>query len=159
PALCAANTGRKRPQAQHRAASRGRRIARAGASGRRGHQARSLGRRAGLYRRSYHHRTRAGQSASALEDVVRRASGARHSAGRAVHDSEPLTTAQWSGRGGAAMNEQKPLRVFLVDDEALALRRLARLLRETGRVEIAGQESDLESALARLEAADVRDKL
>jgi two-component system LytT family response regulator len=57
------------------------------------------------------------------------------------------------------MNEQKPLRVFLVDDEALALRRLARLLRETGRVEITGQESDPESALVRLEAGDVCEKL
>lgn len=42
------------------------------------------------------------------------------------------------------------MRVFLVDDEALALERLARMLRATGRVEIAGQETDPEVALERL---------
>ncbi len=42
------------------------------------------------------------------------------------------------------------MRVFLVDDEALALERLARMLRATGRVEIAGQETDPEAALIRL---------
>jgi two-component system LytT family response regulator len=39
------------------------------------------------------------------------------------------------------------LRVFLVDDEPLALRRLARLLEATGRVEILGSAIDPESAL------------
>jgi two-component system LytT family response regulator len=39
------------------------------------------------------------------------------------------------------------LRVFLVDDEALALKRLARLLQATGRVEIAGSATDPEAAL------------
>jgi two-component system LytT family response regulator len=34
------------------------------------------------------------------------------------------------------------LRVYLVDDEALALRRLERMLRDTGRVEIVGSSSD-----------------
>lgn len=34
------------------------------------------------------------------------------------------------------------LRVYLVDDEALALRRLERMLRDTGRVEIAGSSCD-----------------
>lgn len=42
------------------------------------------------------------------------------------------------------------MRVFLVDDETLALERLARMLRETGRVEIVGAESDPESALEQL---------
>jgi two-component system LytT family response regulator len=42
------------------------------------------------------------------------------------------------------------MRVFLVDDESLALERLARMLRATGRVEIAGQEVDPEAALERL---------
>jgi len=32
----------------------------------------------------------------------------------------------------------RPLRVYLVDDESLALKRLTRLLRETRRVEIVG---------------------
>ena len=44
-------------------------------------------------------------------------------------------------------------RVFLVDDEPLALRRLARLLDATGRVEIAGQSSDPEAALEAIAAA------
>ena len=40
-----------------------------------------------------------------------------------------------------------PLRVFLVDDEMLALKRLSRLLKATGRVEIAGSATDPEAAL------------
>lgn len=40
-----------------------------------------------------------------------------------------------------------PLRVFLVDDELLALKRLSRLLQATGRVEIAGSATDPEAAL------------
>jgi two-component system LytT family response regulator len=48
------------------------------------------------------------------------------------------------------MKPGKPLRVFLVDDEALALKRLERLLRATRRVEITGLETDPEIALARL---------
>ena len=42
------------------------------------------------------------------------------------------------------------IRAFLVDDEPLALKRLARLLEETGRVEIAGTSTDPVDALARL---------
>jgi len=42
------------------------------------------------------------------------------------------------------------LRVFLVDDEPLALRRLSRLLHTTGRVEIVGSATDPESSLALL---------
>lgn len=38
-------------------------------------------------------------------------------------------------------------RVFLVDDEALALKRLARMLEATGRVEIVGQATDPEAAI------------
>jgi len=38
-------------------------------------------------------------------------------------------------------------RVYLVDDEALALKRLARMLDATGRVEIVGQSTDPEDAL------------
>jgi len=45
---------------------------------------------------------------------------------------------------------KSPLRVFLVDDEALALKRLARLLESTGRVEIAGSATDPEDALSYL---------
>jgi two-component system, LytTR family, response regulator len=40
------------------------------------------------------------------------------------------------------------LRVFIVDDEALAVQRLTRLLETTGRVEIAGSTTDPEEALA-----------
>jgi two-component system, LytTR family, response regulator len=46
------------------------------------------------------------------------------------------------------MNDR--LRVFLVDDEALALRRLARMLEATRRVLIAGSTTDPEAALAAL---------
>jgi len=45
------------------------------------------------------------------------------------------------------MSTTPPLRVFLVDDEMLALKRLSRLLRSTGRVEIAGSATDPEAAL------------
>lgn len=41
----------------------------------------------------------------------------------------------------------KKLRVFLVDDEPLALKRLSRLLSETGKVEIAGQTTEPLEAL------------
>lgn len=43
---------------------------------------------------------------------------------------------------------QSPLRVFLVDDESLALKRLARLLKATGRVQVIGSTTDPETALA-----------
>ena len=42
------------------------------------------------------------------------------------------------------------LSVFLVDDETLALERLSRMLKKTGRVEIVGAESDPEAALEQL---------
>ena len=48
------------------------------------------------------------------------------------------------------MNE---IRAFLVDDEPLALRRLARLLERTERVTVVGSSSDPLSALAQIEAA------
>jgi two-component system, LytTR family, response regulator len=44
-------------------------------------------------------------------------------------------------------------RVFLVDDEPLALRRLARMLEATGRIELAGQSTDPEAAIAAIRAA------
>lgn len=44
-------------------------------------------------------------------------------------------------------------RVFLVDDEPLALRRLARMLAATGRIEIAGQSTDPEEAIDAIRAA------
>ena len=44
------------------------------------------------------------------------------------------------------------LRVFLVDDEPLALKRLSRLLEQTGRVEIIGRESDPQTALDKLDS-------
>src|SRR5436190_23082757 len=54
------------------------------------------------------------------------------------------------------MNEtQSLLRVFLVDDEPLALKRLARLLKVTGRVEIAGSTIGPEAALEFLSAETV----
>lgn len=44
------------------------------------------------------------------------------------------------------------LRAYLVDDEPLALKRLARLLEQTGRVEIVGSSADPEEALEHLRA-------
>jgi two-component system LytT family response regulator len=44
-------------------------------------------------------------------------------------------------------------RVFLVDDEALALRRLGRMLEATGRVEIVGQTTDPEAAVEAIRGA------
>jgi len=49
----------------------------------------------------------------------------------------------------------KLLRAFLVDDEQLALKRLARLLEQSGRVEIAGRSSDPEDAIAQLRSLAV----
>src|SRR5262245_51553906 len=56
------------------------------------------------------------------------------------------------------MTDRK-LRVMLIDDEALALKRLARLLRVTGRVEIIGQETDPETALSQLLSAELRERI
>ena len=42
------------------------------------------------------------------------------------------------------------IRAFVVDDEPLAVKRLARMLEETGRVEIAGTSTDPVDALAAL---------
>lgn len=47
-------------------------------------------------------------------------------------------------------NLSSPLQVFLVDDEPLALKRLARLLQATGRVEILGSATDPEDAVTAL---------
>ena len=52
------------------------------------------------------------------------------------------------------MAEQR-LRVFLVDDERLALERLRRLLNDTGRVEVVGSSTDPEEALSLLRARTV----
>lgn len=57
------------------------------------------------------------------------------------------------------MNTAQLPQVFLIDDEPLALKRLSRLLSETGQVEIAGQESDPENALALLQQPNFRDRL
>jgi len=47
------------------------------------------------------------------------------------------------------------LRVYLVDDEPLALKRLARLLKATGKVQVVGSTTDVESALAFLASESV----
>jgi two-component system LytT family response regulator len=47
------------------------------------------------------------------------------------------------------------LRAYVVDDESLAVQRLARMLEETGRVQVAGSTTDAEAALAFLQANDV----
>jgi len=46
------------------------------------------------------------------------------------------------------------MRVFLVDDEPLAIQRLNRLLSETNRVQIVGQETDAQIALEKLNSFD-----
>jgi two-component system, LytTR family, response regulator len=48
-----------------------------------------------------------------------------------------------------------PLRAFLIDDEPLALKRLARMLEATGRVEIVGRATDPERGLQQLAAQPV----
>lgn len=50
------------------------------------------------------------------------------------------------------MSAAPRIRVYLVDDEPLALRRLRRLLEEAGRVEVAGSASDPEEAVEFLRA-------
>ena len=45
------------------------------------------------------------------------------------------------------MSEKSPLRVYVVDDEPLAVKRLTRLLRQTRRVEIVGSTSDPREAV------------
>jgi two-component system LytT family response regulator len=47
------------------------------------------------------------------------------------------------------------LRAFLLDDEPLALKRLARMLAATGRVEIVGQATDPEKGLSQIAAQPV----
>ena len=47
------------------------------------------------------------------------------------------------------------LRAFLLDDEPLALKRLARMLQATGRVEIVGQATDPETGLSQIGAQPV----
>lgn len=47
------------------------------------------------------------------------------------------------------------IRAWLVDDEKLALTRLARMLRETGKIEVAGTSTDPEEALASLRETPV----
>jgi two-component system LytT family response regulator len=47
------------------------------------------------------------------------------------------------------------LHAFIVDDERLAVERLKRLLKATGRVEVAGSATDPETALAQLQQAPV----
>ena len=47
------------------------------------------------------------------------------------------------------------IRAFVVDDELLALKRLSRMLRETGRVEVVGGSSDPVDALAALGSVSV----
>jgi len=57
------------------------------------------------------------------------------------------------------MNDAARLKVFLVDDEPLAIKRLSSLLRETEQAEIVGTETDPAAALARLSAESLRGNL
>ena len=51
------------------------------------------------------------------------------------------------------MDKKSKISAFLVDDEPLALKRLDSLLRETGRVEVTGSETDPAKALVKLRSA------
>ena len=53
------------------------------------------------------------------------------------------------------MTVTAPLRAFLIDDEPLALKRLARMLEATGRVEVVGRATDPEKGLQQLAAQPV----
>jgi len=53
------------------------------------------------------------------------------------------------------VSARAPLRAFLIDDEPLALKRLARLLEATGRVEIVGRATDPVDGLAAVAAVAV----
>ncbi len=52
------------------------------------------------------------------------------------------------------MTASRPIRAFLIDDEPLALKRLARMLEATRRVEIVGRATDPERGLKQVAAAD-----
>jgi two-component system LytT family response regulator len=52
------------------------------------------------------------------------------------------------------VTSSRPIRAFLIDDEPLALKRLARMLESTGRVEIVGRASDPERGWKQVAAAD-----
>src|SRR5262249_17738669 len=62
---------------------------------------------------------------------------------------------QRTGRDDRRHRGPAMMRAYIVDDERLAVERLQRLLEKTGRVTIAGTETDPEAALAFLEAHDV----
>ncbi len=51
------------------------------------------------------------------------------------------------------MTGDRPIRAFLIDDEPLALKRLARMLEATGRVEIVGRATDPQRGLKQVAAA------
>ena len=53
------------------------------------------------------------------------------------------------------MTGTRPIRAFLIDDEPLALKRLARLLDATGRVEIVGRATDPAQGLAEVAGAEL----
>ena len=53
------------------------------------------------------------------------------------------------------MTTRSPIRAFLIDDEPLALARLARMLEATGRVEVAGRATDPGLGLRQVATADV----
>jgi DNA-binding NarL/FixJ family response regulator len=48
----------------------------------------------------------------------------------------------------------RPIRAFVIDDEPLALKRLARMIETTGRVEITGRATDPERGLKQVAAPD-----
>jgi CheY-like chemotaxis protein len=73
----------------------------------------------------------------------------------ASRDGGTLVTVTVRGRKSDAVTTAPLLRAFLLDDEPLALKRLARMLAATGRVEIVGQATDPDNGLAQIAAQPV----
>src|SRR5439155_6781827 len=107
------------------------------------------GRWAGLHGRCHASRTRPRQPPRpARREVWRR----REPRGRAPRRRHP-----GDGRPAARpprVSARAPLRAFLIDDEPLALKRLARMLEATGRVEIVGRATDPQRGLKQMASAD-----
>src|SRR4029079_16673955 len=106
---------------------------------------------------------RPGPALPPLEDVFRRHvlvdRGVRARANGGLHRSTARGPAQGGHCGAPSPKPHGPrqglMRVYIVDDEKLAVQRLQRLLEATGRITIAGSSTDPEEALAFLRAHDV----
>src|SRR5260221_659873 len=100
---------------------------------------RGLGRRPWIRGERYAGRSRPRQPARAPRERVRRGRLAANLFGRRAHNRDPFHAPE--ARAGPKARADM-MRAFVLDDEPLAVRRLQRMLEETGRVEIAGAGSD-----------------